>query len=100
MILGTITKQPQERKDYDVPYASWLAGIQDSLDEVSVTVACITDPLDMALLVDPDPEMTADTIKIWVSSGTSNYRYKVTLLVATVGGRVDESELIFKIKDF
>jgi len=39
-------------------------------------------------------------VKFWVSGGTPGKKYKLTSLVTTVGGRTDESELIFTIKEF
>lgn len=99
MILATFTKQPLEFKDYDVNYAPWLAPMGDTLDEIETTVVCVTDPADNSLVVDRTA-MTASTLKLWVRGGTAGLRYKVTILAYTVGGRIDESELIFKVKDF
>src|SRR3546814_11145536 len=36
-------------KDYDVDYAPWLVG-EDSLDEVTTTITCLTDPSDTSLV--------------------------------------------------
>lgn len=99
MILKTFLKQPNELKDYDVDYSPWLDPMVDSLDDVQVTVECLTDPSDTTLVLDRS-EMTIDRSKIWLKGGTTEYQYKVTLLASTTGGRIDESELLFVIGDF
>lgn len=99
-ILATYTKQPGEVKDYDVDYGEWLLPMSDTLDQVDPTVICLTDSADTSLVVGPTPQITDTVCKLWVSGGTDGARYKVTLLATTVGGRKDESELIFRVKDF
>ena len=99
MILERFTKQPAEVKDYDVDYAEWLDPKSDSLDTAVAVVTCITDPTDTALVVNT-VEVDLKSVKLWVSGGTDKQRYKVTIQALTLGGRLDESELIFSIKDF
>lgn len=99
MILANYEKQPDERKDYDVDYAEWLSDIVDTLDLVEPSVTCLSDPLDTSLVVEPDPPMTTTQVKLWVNGGTDGMKYKITLKTTTVGGRIDESELIFKVRD-
>lgn len=98
MILKTFLKQPNEAKDYDISYEPWLIPINDTLDDVDVVITCLTDPEDNSLLFYRS-EITTTLFKLWLSGGTSGYAYKVTLKASTVGGRVDESELIFAIED-
>ena len=102
MILATYEKQPSEEKDYDIDYSQWLLPMGDSLDEIEgVSVECITDPTDTSLVyMEALTALTATTCKLWVSGGTAGFRYKVTVQVRTVGRRLDESELIFKIRDY
>ena len=38
-------------------------------------------------------------MKLWISGGTHGARYKVTATVTTTYERVDQSELIFTIKE-
>jgi hypothetical protein len=97
MILETYEKQPVERKDYDVDMSPWLDPALDAMDECTATVICLTDAADTTLVV--TTQITAKIIKVWVSGGTSGNRYKITLTVTTLGARIDQSELIFKIKD-
>lgn len=99
MILATYTKQPAEVKDYDVDYLPWLTPPSDTIDNVETAVVCMTDPLDTALAVDRTAN-TATLVKLWITGGTANAKYKVTIKISTPAGRVDESELIFKIKDY
>lgn len=99
MILKRWEKQPREFKDYDVEYSPWLAhDSQDSLDAVEAVVSCLTNPDDTSLEV-VRIEHTETVIKLWVAGGTAGDTYKVELIVTTTVGRIDESELIFKVKD-
>lgn len=101
MRLATYTKQPREEKDYDIEYASWLLPLGDTLDEVVPIVECLTDPSDTSLVCTINDVLTTTTrAKFWVRGGTAGNRYKLTSLAYTVEGRVDESELIFVVKDF
>lgn len=101
MILATKEKQPRDEKDYDVDYSDWLLPMDDTLDAVDPTVVCLTDPTDTSLEVRDIPvSITTTACKLWMKGGTAGASYKVTLLATTVGGRKDESELIFKIKDY
>lgn len=99
MILERFTKQPAEVKDYDVNYAEWLDPMADTIDYATTTAVCTTDPTDTALAVD-SVQLAPKTVKLWVSGGTDKQKYKVTIRTTTVGGRVDESELVFTVRDF
>ena len=98
MILAKYEKQPAEVKDYDIDYSEWLAPVADDLDAVTTSVECLSDPGDTSLQVDRAP-FTATTVKLWISGGTHGARYKVTVTVTTTYERVDQSELIFTIKE-
>ena len=98
MILKKFTQQRLEKKDYDIDFDPWLSDMEDTLDNCAASVECIDDPTDTDLVVGV-PLITASTVKIWVSGGTPGMTYKVTLNTDTVGGRKDESELIFVIED-
>lgn len=98
MILKAFMKQPNETKDYDIEYSPWLLPMDDSLNEVDVFVTCLDDPDDVSLVAS-DTAITTTRLKVWLSGGTDGYKYKVTFIVSTVGGRIDESELIFVIGD-
>jgi hypothetical protein len=99
MILERFTKQPAEIKDYDVDYAEWLAPMVDTLTDVEAEVECTTSPGDTALVINSVTVGTTSA-KLWIAGGTAEQKYKITLQATTLGGRLDESELIFTIKDF
>ena len=100
MILKKLVKQPSEVKDYDVDYSEWLSEMDnDMLNEVYAKVTCITNPNDTTLECD-DIVHTTEVAKLWMRGGTDGYRYKVEITAITVEGRIDESELIFRIKDY
>src|SRR3546814_11206199 len=91
MILRTHTKQPRDEKDYDVDYAPWLVG-EDSLDEVTTTITCLTDPSDTPLVSAADPPMTATRAKFWISGVRAGQINKLTMLVPTVENSPAEYE--------
>lgn len=99
MILEKYTKQPREVKDYDIDYSPWLTPMSDVLDSVTGTVTCLTDPSDTSLTLDSTLH-TNTVAKFWLSGGTAGAKYKLTVLAKTTGGREDESELIFTLKDY
>lgn len=100
MNIGKKDKQPAEIKDYPVDFTDWLAEIAggDTLESALATVECVTDPLDVALIV-TQVVVSPTGVAIWLSGGTANATYKVTLRAETVGGRLDESELTVRVKD-
>lgn len=101
MILSTYTKQPSEIKDYDIDYGPWLLSMGDTLNEVTTpeTVECLTDPDDTSLKC-TQVLYSATAAKFWLSGGTAGNRYKLTARAETVEGRLDESELVFTIKEY
>lgn len=98
MILETYTKQPAEYKDYDVDYSAWLSNPADTLFDIEVTVECVSTPGDTELTIN-HVDMTQQVAKLWVRGGTGGEKYKVTINATTTGGRIDQSELTFKIKE-
>lgn len=99
MILAKYIKQPSEFKDYDIDYTPWLTPPGDTIDNVETSVVCITDPADTSLVVDRT-ENTAMLVKLWIGGGEAGKQYKVTVVITTPAGRIDESELGFKVKDY
>ena len=98
MKLGTFLKQPREDKDYDIDFSPWLNPMTDTLYDADITVECIDDPNDQAMIADR-LLVSADTLKFWCKAGTSGLVYKVTVLVYTAGGRKDESEIYFAVEE-
>lgn len=100
MILDRKEKQPAEVKDYPIDYSAWLAEISggDTITAASASVVCLDDATNTALVVDR-VALSATAISVWLSSGTADKKYKVTVNVTTAGGRLDQSEFIVKVKD-
>lgn len=97
MILAKYEKQPAEVKDYDIDYAEWLGPVGDT---VASTTAIVTSATEAAPTLEIDYIMeSSTTVKLWISGGTGGVSYKVTVQMTTAGGRLDESELVFKVKD-
>lgn len=99
MILTKFIKQPSEIKDYDVEYAEWLSSYADTLDSAVTNVVCLSTPEDTSLVC-TGAFLLPTRVKLWMAGGTAGEKYKLTLQVQTVGGRLDESELLFTIKEF
>ena len=98
--VGTINKQPDEREDCNLDFASeWLDG-GDQLFEVELkAVTCLTDPTDNMLRVDTPIAFSFTEAKVWVSGGTAGNTYKVEVLATSETGRVAEAEVIVKVKE-
>jgi hypothetical protein len=97
MILAKYEKQPAEVKDYDIDYADWLIPVEDTIDTITTSVTSETEAVPTL-----EVDFTQNTItlaKLWVSGGTVDTQYKITVLLTTTDGRIDESELVFSIKD-
>ena len=97
MILAKYEKQPAEVKDYDIDYSEWLGPVADTVASTTAIVTSVTEAVP-TLEIDSIME-TSTTVKLWVSGGTGGVSYKVTVQMTTTGGRLDESELVFKVKD-
>ena len=100
MILDRKEKQPGEIKDYPIDYSKWLAEISggDTIASANAAAVCTSDASDTALVVD-SVSTAATGLSVWLSAGTDGQIYKITVTVTTVGGRVDQSEFIVKLKD-
>jgi hypothetical protein len=97
MILAKYEKQPAEVKDYDIDYSDWLIPAEDTIDGITTTVTSETQATP-TLEVDYT-QQTITLAKLWISGGTVGVQYKITVRMTSEGGRIDESELIFSIKD-
>lgn len=91
MIIGRPIKQPVDVQDYDIDYSPWLP-VGDSLVSAVVdTPAGIT--LDAY-------NVTSPIVKLWVSGGTAGKSYKFQVIATTDFGRVKETELVVKVKEY
>lgn len=93
MKLGVPIQQPDDRLDYDVSYKKWLADTGDSID--TVTVESSPTGLSASGVVVAD-----DRIKVWAEGGEDGDIYFVEITVETLGGRIKEDELEFRIVEY
>lgn len=85
-LLSSFTKQPREILDFDISYATVLAGRSDSIASKTVEVS----PVGLTIV---SSTLTGNVIKVVVSSGTDSTIYKVTVLATTTAGLVYEDEV-------
>lgn len=90
-ILGTQTKQPVERLDYDLDFSSWLIG-NDSIVSVKVVI-------DKPGLISPFQHWTRNVVKVWLDAGVDGETYKVIVDTETADGRIKQCEFKVKVKD-
>lgn len=101
MILGKFKKQPAETLDYDIDFSEFFT---DGDVIVSAGDPPVPSPLDVTvapagLTIGPTFVLGGTTIKQWLSGGTNNTTYKVTITVTSNGGRVKQVEFQVKVKD-
>ena len=102
MYVGNVSKQPIERKDYDIDFKKWLLqrDPEDTLNGLDYAVTRISGCGPETSMLEVDlVQITASTAKIWVRNGSHKSTYKVEVTVNTVRGRVDQSELIIYVED-
>lgn len=90
-LLGTFTKQPAEKIDYDIDYSAWLTPGDD--------IASVVVTIDKTGLTIPQPQQASPVIKVWVSGGVDGAAYKITVTATTDDGRLKQDEFKIKIKD-
>jgi len=90
-ILGTHTKQPGERLDYDVDFSTWFSGRGD-------TPATHTTTVDSGITLISSIR-TGNVIKVTLEGGTSGQKYKVTLRLTTSAGLVREADFYVRVKE-
>lgn len=97
MLLGTFSKQPVERYDYDFDYGDWLTE-GDNLETTTVEVHPNDSTevgglqIDTVTVIDP-------IVKLWISGGINGVTYKITMTSNTADGRIKQDEFKLKIKD-
>ena len=93
MIVGTFTKQPNDRLDFDVDANRWLTEYDN--DTIASVSATVNDP-GLTLI---STTHNGGIIKQWVEDGTSGVTYKVTIMMVTTAGRELEIEVKVKVKE-
>jgi len=73
-VLGTFTKQPGETLDFDISYATVLAGRSDTIVTKAVTVSP-----GAGMTVASSELIAGNKIKVTVTGGSTSVVYKVTV---------------------
>lgn len=89
-ILERFTKQPADVQDYDIDFSEYLAPLADT-------------PSSAVVEVEPGITLvnhliTGQRVKVWISGGSNGQKYKVTVRLTTVGGRVKEVEILIIVR--
>ena len=96
-MLGTVTKQPADVRDWDIEFDRW---IPDD-DTITTAEAIVTE-------IDADTDLVVDSVqidvanhivKVWTSGGVTGTTYKITVTAATAGGRIKETEFNIRVRD-
>lgn len=88
------TKQTVDILDYDMDFSQWLPK-GDTITTVSAALDVVGELVIDAVGTDP----TAQIVKVWLSGGVNTHSYKITVTIATAGGRIKELEFLLRIKD-
>lgn len=94
-MLDIFDKQSAEELDFDANFKKWLAKRGDSLTGATVTVAADVGITIKSQVVD----VANGVVKVFFAGGTNGMKYKVTITIATAGGRKKEHEYYVRIKD-
>lgn len=90
-ILEKFTKQPADVQDYDIDFTEYLDGLTDT----AATAVVTADPGITVM----SHAVVGKVVKVWLSGGVHLGRYKVTVRLATTGGRVKEVEILILVRD-
>ena len=91
-MLGTLIKQPADLLDYDIDFSRWLPD-----DDTILTVTTAVDPAEELAVL--SAHVDSPMVKVWVSGGVNGATYKVTVTVATQGGRIKEVDFKIRVRD-
>ena len=93
MLLGTVTKQPRDRIDFDVTFGDWLD--ERGGDAIGAVLASVA-PAGLTLLTTSND---GRRVKQWIEGGENGTTYQVTLTATTVGGRRKEVEIRVRVRE-
>lgn len=89
--LGTFSKQSTETLDYNVDFTDWFSNRTDTADShTAVAEAGIT-------VV--SSSLASNVVKVVLSGGTVNVRYKITVRLTTSSGVIKEVDFFVSIRD-
>lgn len=96
------TKQPSENLDYDFDWTDWMP-TGDTIASSSVTAVS---GISLGIKEQGDyvnnlwtTSSSGKIIKQFVSGGTVNANYKVTCVMTTIEGRIDEAEIVIRVRE-
>lgn len=93
MLLGTVSKQPRDRIDFDVTFGDWLD--ERGGDTIGAVLASVA-PAGLTLLTTAND---GRRVKQWIEGGESGTTYQITLTATTVGGRQKEVEIRVRVRE-
>ena len=92
--VGTVKKQLAEVQDYDIDFSQWMP-VGDSV--VSAVLTCTPAWTGGG---PPTFAIQSPRVKVWVyQGGVDGTSYKIQVRATTNDGRVNEAELIVKVKE-
>lgn len=101
MIIGTVRKQPVERRDFDIDFSEYL-GEDDALLPSPLPTVGITPTgalnTDLVVVMTAAP-YNSQFLKIWLVDGNDGVTYKVTVTATSAAGRIKQVEFKVKVKD-
>lgn len=86
-VLGTVSKQPREKIDFDLVYTDTLANRSDTL---SLSITEVAPPTNLTVEYS---QISGDIVKVKVVGGTSGVTYVVTVMTTTTNGFLYEDEV-------
>ena len=93
--MDIFTKQPADILDYDADFTPWLPD-GDMVTSAIAVVDVVGDLAIDAVGISVDGMI----IKVWVSGGLNNGRYKITVTGTTAHGRTKEVDFIIRVRDY
>lgn len=103
-IIGRFTKQPSEILDYDVDFSDWFEGRTDTpasftaaVDAGTVAPGVTAGAGTPAAIV--SATRTGNVIKVILSGGRPQTKYKVTVQLTTVAGLLKEADFTVAVKE-
>lgn len=95
-------KQPSERYDYLIVGKEYFDELEDE-DEISTVVFSKDTTTEPDLELDEPVYVVVGGLKrdfkVWISGGLDKTTYKITCLITTVIGRIEEFEFKLKVKE-
>lgn len=93
MKIGTVKKQPNEKRRYGIDYSEAL----DPGDLIESVAAVIEPPAEMTALATTDGDTS---VRVVCENGNDNATYKITLTVTTTNSNeIIEDELFVKVRE-